>query len=63
MATADPFSKRHDHHVHYFSSEVELRMRREDSFTWTTVTSVLVSIVLLGFVGMSLTVLVTLLGS
>jgi hypothetical protein len=45
MATASPFSKRQNSHTHYFSQEDELRMQQEDSFTWTTVTSVLDSIV------------------
>ncbi|MBX9789332.1 MAG: hypothetical protein K2Y37_10490 [Pirellulales bacterium] len=45
----------------YFTAAEETRMRKEDSFTWFTVMSLLLAIVLMGFLGMTLTVLVTLL--
>jgi hypothetical protein len=48
---------------HYFSAAEEARMQQEDSFTWRTVMTILIAIVLMGFLGMSLTVLITLLGS
>lgn len=47
----------------YFTAAEEMRMQQEDSFTWRTVMSLLLAIVLMGFLGMTLTVLVTLLAS
>ncbi|MGD9648678.1 MAG: hypothetical protein AB7U73_23410 [Pirellulales bacterium] len=58
MATITPHSPLSKH---FFSPAEEARMQQEDSYTWRTVTSVLVAIVLMGFLGMTLTVLVTLL--
>ena len=64
MATVNQFNAAHHAAKPYFSPSEEQRMREEDAYTWTTVTTVLVSIVMLGFLGMTLTVaLVALLGS
>lgn len=64
MATVNEFNAAHRAAKPYFSPSEEQRMRDEDAYTWTTVTMVLVSIVMLGFLGMSLTVaIVTMLGS
>ncbi len=64
MATVNQFNATVHAAKPYFSPGEEQRMREEDAYTWTTVTTVLVSIVMLGFLGMTLTVaLVALLGS